>query len=114
MVRSLLKVDEEDKSRGENPSAFDCEAAGQLVRDAFGKDQEGAKPFEEAVELTFDEAMETAKLLASKEGILAGISAGAAMYAAAEVSKRPENKGKTIVVILPDTGERYLSTELYA
>ena len=69
---------------------------------------------DEIFQVTNDEAMETAKLLASKEGILAGISAGAAMYAAAEVSKRPENRGKTIVVILPDTGERYLSTELYA
>ncbi len=69
---------------------------------------------DEIFQVTNDQAMETAKLLASKEGILAGISAGAAMYAAAEVSKRPENKGKTIVVIIPDTGERYLSTELYA
>lgn len=69
---------------------------------------------DEIFQVTNDEAMDTAKLLASKEGILAGISAGAAMYAAAEVSKRAENKGKTIVVILPDTGERYLSTELYA
>ncbi len=72
------------------------------------------KVIDEIFQVTNDQAMETAKLLASKEGILAGISAGAAMYAAAEVSKRPENKGKTIVVIIPDTGERYLSTELYA
>ncbi len=69
---------------------------------------------DEIFQVTNDQAMETTRLLASKEGILAGISAGAAMYAAAEVSKRPENKGKTIVVIIPDTGERYLSTELYA
>jgi len=69
---------------------------------------------DEIFQVTNDEAMDTTRLLASKEGILAGISAGAAMYAAAEVSKRPENKGKTIVVIIPDTGERYLSTELYA
>ena len=69
---------------------------------------------DEIFQVANDHAMETARLLASKEGILAGISAGAAMYAAAEVSKRPENKGKTIVVIIPDTGERYLSTELYA
>ena len=72
------------------------------------------KVIDEIFQVTNDQAMETAKLLASKEGILAGISAGAAMYAAAEISKRPENKGKTIIVIIPDTGERYLSTELYA
>lgn len=60
-----------------------------------------------------EEAMEAARQLAKKEGILAGISAGAAMHAAIDISKRGENKGKTIVVILPDTGERYISTELY-
>jgi cysteine synthase A len=62
--------------------------------------------------LNFD-AMETARLLAAKEGIFAGISSGAATWAAIEVSKRAENEGKTIVVILPDTGERYLSTEMF-
>jgi len=69
---------------------------------------------DEIFQVTNDQAMEMARLLASREGILAGISAGAAMHAAAEVSRRLENKGKTIVVIIPDTGERYLSTELYA
>ncbi len=60
-----------------------------------------------------EEAMEGARQLAKKEGILAGISSGAAIHTAIEVSKRPDNRGKTIVVILPDTGERYISTELY-
>ena len=60
------------------------------------------------------DALEMARLLASKEGILAGISSGAAMWAALQLAEKPENKGKAIVVILPDTGERYISTELFA
>ncbi len=69
---------------------------------------------DEIIQVTNQDAMETARQLASKEGILAGISCGAAMWAAVQVSQRPENKGKTIVVILPDTGERYISTEMFA
>jgi cysteine synthase A len=69
---------------------------------------------DEIVQVTNQDAMETARQLASKEGILSGISSGAAVWAAVQVSQRPENQGKTIVVILPDTGERYISTEMFA
>lgn len=61
-----------------------------------------------------DEAFETARAIAKEEGIFVGISSGAALYAATQLAQRPENKGKRIVVLLPDTGERYLSTKLVA
>jgi cysteine synthase A len=70
--------------------------------------------YDEVFDVTFDDSSRTARALASDEGILGGISSGAAVYAALEVAKRPENAGKTIVVIVPDFGERYLSTALYA
>ena len=70
--------------------------------------------YDEIVTVANEDAFATGRTLAQKEGILVGISSGAALWAAAEVAKRAENKGKTIVVILPDTGERYLSTPMFA
>jgi len=69
---------------------------------------------DEIITVKNEDAFETSRKVATSEGLLVGISSGAALYAATQVAKRPENKGKTIVVLLPDTGERYLSTELFA
>ncbi len=68
---------------------------------------------DEIIQVSNEDALETARQLAVKEGILGGISSGAAMWAASQLSQRPENEGKTIVVIFPDTGERYISTEMF-
>lgn len=71
------------------------------------------KIIDEIIQVSNDDAMETARQLAAKEGILGGISSGAALWAAIRISHRPESEGKMIVVILPDTGERYISTEMF-
>ena len=68
---------------------------------------------DEIIQVSNDDALETARQLAAREGILCGISSGAALWAAIEISRREENQSKTIVVILPDTGERYISTEMF-
>ena len=68
---------------------------------------------DEIVKVDNDVAFSTAREVAKTDGLLVGISSGAALYAATELARRPENKGKRIVVLLPDTGERYLSTELF-
>ena len=73
-----------------------------------------ASVIDEVFDVENDDAIRTGRQLAQEEGLLVGISSGAAAFAAAEIAKRPENKGKRIVVLLPDTGERYLSTVLYA
>ena len=69
--------------------------------------------YDEVIPVTEEAAFEAARVLGRKEGVLAGISAGAALHAAIQAAKRPENKGKRMVVLLPDTGDRYLSTALY-
>lgn len=70
--------------------------------------------YDEIITVENENAFETGRTLARKEGLLVGISSGAAVYAATELAKRPENKGKIIVALLPDTGERYLSTPMFA
>ena len=72
------------------------------------------KTRDEIIQVQNDDAIRTSRELAKQEGLLVGISSGAAVYAATELAKRPENAGKMIVALLPDTGERYLSTILYA
>ena len=73
-----------------------------------------ASVIDEVFDVENDDAIRTGREIAQQEGLLVGISAGAALFAASQIALRPENKGKTIVVLLPDTGERYLSTVLYA
>lgn len=70
--------------------------------------------YDEIITVENEAAFETGRMIARTEGVLVGISSGAAMWAAIQLAKRPENKGKTIVVLLPDTGERYLSTPMFA
>ena len=72
------------------------------------------KVYDEVIPVSNEDAFATGRLIGHKEGVLVGISSGAAVWAAIELAKRPENKGKTIVALLPDTGDRYLSTPLFA
>ena len=70
--------------------------------------------YDEVITVSDSDAFATGKLIGRSEGVLVGISSGAAVYAAVTLARRPENKGKNIVVLLPDTGDRYLSTALFA
>ena len=86
----------------------------QGIGAGFVPDVLDTKIYDEIIPVENDDAFATGKLIGKREGVLVGISSGAATWAAIELAKRPENKGKTIVVLLPDTGDRYLSTPLFA
>ena len=86
----------------------------QGIGAGFVPDVLNTKVYDEIIPVKNEDAFETGKLIGKKEGVLVGISSGAAAYAAIELAKRKENAGKTIVVLLPDTGDRYLSTPLFA
>ena len=85
----------------------------QGIGAGFVPDVLDTKVYDEIIPVTNEDAFATGRDVAKKEGFLVGISSGAALWAASELAKRPENAGKTIVVLLPDTGDRYLSTALY-
>ena len=94
---------------GENPGAHGLQGIGA----GFVPDILNTKIYDEIIKVSKDDAYKLSRDMGTKEGVLVGISSGAALYAAFEIAKREENKGKNIVVLLPDSGERYLSTDLY-
>lgn len=85
----------------------------QGIGAGFVPDTLNTEIYDEIIAVSNEDAFATGKALAKSDGVLTGISSGAALWAAGELAKRPENKGKTIVVLLPDTGDRYLSTPLF-
>lgn len=86
----------------------------QGIGAGFVPDTLNTKIYDEIIPVSNEDAFETGKLIGKSEGVLVGISSGAAVYAAVQLAKRPENAGKNIVVLLPDTGDRYMSTPLFA
>lgn len=86
----------------------------QGIGAGFVPDTLNTEIYDEIITVENEDAFETGRTLARKGGVLVGISSGAAVYAASQLAKRPENKGKVIVALLPDTGERYLSTPMFA
>lgn len=86
----------------------------QGIGAGFVPDTLNTKIYDEVIKVENEDAFKTGKTIARTEGVLVGISSGAAVWAATELARRPENKGKTIVALLPDTGERYLSTPMFA
>lgn len=86
----------------------------QGIGAGFVPDTLNTKIYDEIIPVSNEDAFETGKLIGKSEGVLVGISSGAAVYAAVQLAKRPENAGKNIVVLLPDTGDRYMSTQLFA
>ena len=124
---TLTGVGEYLKSQNENVHVVAVEPAGspvlsegkggphkiQGIGAGFVPDVLNTKIYDEIIKVENEDAFATGKLLAKKEGVLVGISSGAALYAAIELAKKPENKGKTIVALLPDTGDRYYSTPLF-
>ena len=86
----------------------------QGIGAGFVPDVLDTKVYDEIITVENDDAFATGRLIGHKEGVLVGISSGAAVWAAIQLAKRPENAGKNIVVLLPDTGDRYLSTPLFA
>ncbi len=86
----------------------------QGIGAGFVPDVLNTKVYDEIIAVSNEDAFAFGRRIGKEEGVLVGISSGAALYAAAELAKRPENKGKTIVALLPDTGDRYLSTELFS
>ena len=86
----------------------------QGIGAGFVPDVLNTKIYDEIIPVENDDAFATGKKVGQSEGVLVGISSGAAVWAGIQLAKRPKNKGKTIVVLLPDTGDRYLSTPLFA